>query len=96
MFLAIGLLAENNDHSGLLDNLRYILNLEDKEERFQSSLNELVKLKIINVEDKFFKVYSSEIHDLMKEYYQKKTTDYDGSITSRFNSITFFSSFIVL
>ena len=87
MFLAIGLLADNNDHSGLLDNLRYILNLEDKEERFQSSLNELIKLKIINVEDKFFKVYSSEIHDLMKEYYQKKTTDYDGSITSRFNSI---------
>lgn len=87
MFLAIGLLADNNDHSGLLDNLRYILNLEDKEERFQSSLNELVKLKIINVEDKFFKVYSPEIHDLMKEYYQKKSTDYDGSITSRFNSI---------
>lgn len=87
MFLAIGLLADNNEHSGLLDNLRYILNLEDKEERFQSSLNELVKLKIINVEDKFFKVYSPEIHDLMKEYYQKKSTDYDGSITSRFNSI---------
>ena len=87
MFLAIGLLADNNDHSGLLDNLRYILNLEDKEEKFQSSLNELVKLKIINVEDKFFKVYSPEIHDLMKEYYQKKTTDYDGNITSRFNSI---------
>lgn len=87
MFLAIGLLADNNDHSGLLDNLRYILNLEDKEERFQSSLNELIKLKIINIEERFFKVYSPEVHDLMKEYYQKKSTDFDGNITSRFNSI---------
>ncbi len=87
MFLAIGLLADNNDHTGLLDNLRYILNLEDKEDRFQSALNELVKLKLVHVEEKFFKVYSPEIHDLMKDYYQKKTNDYDGNITSRFNSI---------
>lgn len=87
MFLAIGLLADSNDNSGLLDNLRYILNLEDKEEHFQSSLNELIKLKIINIEGKFFKVYSSEILDLMKVYYQNKSSEYDGNITSRFNSI---------
>lgn len=87
MFLAIGLLADSNDHTGLLDNLRYILNLEDKDDRFQSSLNELIKLKLILIEEKFFKVYSPEIHDLMKDYYQKKTSDYDGNITSRFNSI---------
>lgn len=87
MFLAIGLLADGNDHTGLLDNLRYILNMEDKEDQFQSSLNELIKLKIISIEERFFKVYSPEIHDLMRDYYQKKSKDYDGNITSRFNSI---------
>lgn len=88
MFLAISLITEENDLTGLISNLRFILNKEDKEEDFQASLSELVKLKIISLEDKdFFKVYSLEVYNLMKIYYSKKGSEYDGGITSRFNLI---------
>lgn len=87
MFLAIGLLADANDLSGLISNLKYITNLEDKEDVFQEALQELVKLKIITIEENFFKVYSSEIYKFMQNYYQSKSVEYDGNITSRYNSI---------
>lgn len=88
MFLAISLLVEENDLTGLLSNLKFILSKEDKEDEFQNSLNELIKLKIIVLEDKdFFKVYSPEIYKLMKVYYQNKGPEFDGNITNRFNLI---------
>lgn len=87
MFLAIGLLADVNDLSGLISNLKYITNLEDKEDVFQEAIQELIKLKTITVEDDFFKVYSPEIYKFMQNYYQSKSEDYDGNITSRYNSI---------
>lgn len=88
MFLGISLLVEENDLSGLIGNLKFILSKEDKEDEFQNSLNELIKLKIIVVEDKdFFKVYSPEIYKLMKIYYQNKGPEFDGNITNRFNLI---------
>ena len=51
MFLGIGLLADKKDLTGLINNLKYILNLEDKEDVFENALQELVKLKIITIED---------------------------------------------
>src|SRR5690606_20565068 len=67
MFLAISLLVDENDLTGLIGNLKFVLNKEDKEEEFQNALNELIKLKIIIVSDKdFYKVYSVEIYRLMK------------------------------
>ena len=88
MFLGISLLIEENDLSGLLNNLKFILSKEDREDEFNNSLNELIKLKIIVIEDKdFFKVYSPEIYRLMKLYYQNKGAEYDGNITNRFNLI---------
>lgn len=88
MFLGISLLVEENDLTGLLSNLKFILSREDKEDEFQNSLNELIKLKIIVLEDKdFFKVYSPEIYKLMKVYYQNKGPEFDGNITNRFNLI---------
>ena len=88
MFLAISLLVEENDLSALTNNLKFILNKEDKDDEFQNSLNELIKLKIVIIEDKdFFKVYSPEIYRLMKLYYQNKGSEYDGNITNRFNLI---------
>lgn len=88
MFLGISLLVNENDLTGLLDNLRFILGKEDKEDEFQNSLNELVKLKIIILSDKdFFKVYSPEIYKLMTVYYQNKGPEFDGSITNRFTLI---------
>ncbi|WP_291104738.1 hypothetical protein, partial [Dysgonomonas sp. UBA7630] len=87
MFLAIGLLADPNDLAGLIGNLKYITNLEDQNDIFQEALQELIKLKIILIEDDFFKVYSPEIYKYMGYYYQSKSVDYDGNITNRYNSI---------
>nr|WP_293298118.1 NB-ARC domain-containing protein [Allomuricauda sp.] len=89
MFLAISLLVDENDLTGLLGNLKFILNKEDKEEEFQKALNELIKLKIIIVTDKdFFKVYSVEIYRLMKIYYQNKGPEFEGNITNRYNLVS--------
>ncbi len=88
MFLAINLLVSKDDRSALLDNLKFILNKEEEEEAFDNALNELIKLKIIVIEDKdFFKVYSPEIVKLMRHYYENKGREYHGDITSRFNLI---------
>lgn len=88
MFLGISLLIDEDDLTGLTSNLKFILSKEDKEEEFQNSLNELIKLKLIIIEDKdFFKVYSPEIYKLMKLYYQSKGPEFDGNITNRFNLI---------
>lgn len=88
MFLAISLLVDENDLTGLTESLQFVLSFEGKDEVFQSAINELLKLKIIQIEDSdFYKVYSPEIYGLMKEYYQIKGEEFDGSITSRYNLI---------
>jgi hypothetical protein len=89
MFVAISLLTTEDDLTNLIEKLRFILNKEDKEEEFQSALNELIKLKIIELIDKdFFKVYSTEIYRLMKKYYENKGAEYEGNITNRFQLIS--------
>ncbi|GGH16862.1 NB-ARC domain-containing protein [Mucilaginibacter phyllosphaerae] len=91
MFLAISLLVTEDDLSGLVDSLKFVLNKEDNDEEFQNCLNELIKLKILVLEDKeFYKVYSPEIYKYMKFFYEKKDgdTDYDSVITTRFVQIS--------
>lgn len=89
MFLGINLLIANDDDlTGLIDNLKFILNKEDDNSSFDNSLNELIKLKIIERLDiDFFKIYSPEILKLMRSYYEKKGKEYDGDITNRYNLI---------
>lgn len=88
MFLAINLLVTNEDLTGLLDNLRFILNKEDNDSSFDNSMNELIKLRIIErLDEDFFKVFSPEILKLMRAYYEKKGKEYDGDITNRYNLI---------
>lgn len=89
MFLAINLLIANDeDLTGLIANLKFILNKEDDSTSFDNSLNELIKLRIIERLDvDFFKVYSPEILKLMRSYYEKKGKEYDGDITNRYNLI---------
>ncbi|OFY35453.1 MAG: hypothetical protein A2W91_08550 [Bacteroidetes bacterium GWF2_38_335] len=89
MFIAIGLLTKEDDLSNLIDKLKFITNKEKSEDSFQGALNELIKLKIIEIIDKdFFKVYSPEIFRLMKKYYESKGPEYDSQITTRFQLIT--------
>ncbi|MEJ8862280.1 NB-ARC domain-containing protein [Pseudomonas jessenii] len=79
LFGAMGLLTSDGDLSNLLSKLQYILNMEKDEQGFEKAVEELVKLKIITVaNNKYFKVYSSEIATLMKQSFQD-----DGSVTSR-------------
>lgn len=89
MFIAIGLLTKEDDLSNLIEKLKFITNKEKSEDSFQSALNELIKLKIIEINDKdFFTVYSPEIYRLMIKYYEVKGPEYDSQITTRFQLIT--------
>ena len=89
MFVAISLLTNESELSNLIEKLRFILKKEDKEDEFQSALNELIKLKIIELIDKdFFKVYSIDIYRLMKKYYENKGAEYDADITNKFQLIS--------
>jgi len=89
MFLGINLLITNDDDlNGLIANLKFILNKEDVSNSFDNSLNELIKLRIIErLDEDFFKVYSPEILKLMRSYYENKGKEYDGDITNRYNLI---------
>ncbi|OCW73617.1 NB-ARC domain-containing protein [Elizabethkingia anophelis] len=90
MFLAINLLVDSNDLTGTVQNLKFILNKEDvQNNNFEQTLNELIKLKIIELIDKeIFKVYSAEILVLMRHYYENKTIDFDPQITNRYTQIS--------
>ena len=89
MFLGINLLINSDDDlTGLIANLKFILNKEDDNTGFDNALNELIKLRIIErLDEDFFKVYSPEILKLMRSYYEKKGKEYDGDITNRYNLI---------
>lgn len=89
MFLGINLLITHDDDlNGLIANLKFILNKEDVSNSFDNSLNELIKLRIIErLDEDFFKVYSPEILKLMRSYYENKGKEYDGDITNRYNLI---------
>lgn len=83
IFGVMGILTSESDLINLLSKLQYILNMERDEYGFEKAVAELVKLKIITiVDDKYFKVYSSEIATLMRQSFQE-----DGSVTSRLQLI---------
>ncbi|MDM1036287.1 hypothetical protein HXZ91_17715 [Myroides odoratimimus] len=90
MFLAINLLVDSSDLTGPIENLKFILNKEDvQNNNFDQILNELIKLKIIELINKdIFKVYSFEILELMRYYYENKTTDFDPQISNRYTLIS--------
>ncbi|MFM0172743.1 NB-ARC domain-containing protein [Paraburkholderia sediminicola] len=68
VFWAMGQLVSESDLSNVLSKLRYILSMEKDEQKFNSAIGELVKLKVVKLADgKFFKVYSSEIATIMRE-----------------------------
>lgn len=68
LFCAIGVLVDKADLKNLLSKLKYIANMEKDEDRFDSAISELVKLKIIElIDSKYFLVYSGEVIPLMRE-----------------------------
>ncbi|NLR67192.1 NACHT domain-containing protein [Chitinophaga varians] len=70
IFVAISLLVTTKDLSNLVNKLKFIVGLENEEQKFDSGIQELVKLRIVEVkENDFFNVYSKEILQKMNDYF---------------------------
>lgn len=74
LFVVLSLLVTQDDLSNVIEKAQYILNLEHETDTFNSAVNELVKLKILKIDDerKFFEIYSKEIFQIMSDYYEKR------------------------
>lgn len=74
LFVILNLLVTQDDLSNVIEKAQYILNLEHEIDTFNSAVNELVKLKILKIDDehKFFEIYSKEIFQIMSDYYEKR------------------------
>lgn len=89
VFVSISLLVSSDDLSNLINKIKYILNLENDEDDFWSAIKELVRLKVIKIDDdnKFFEVYSKEILQIMSNYYQGRKDSFKRGCVSRLNQI---------
>lgn len=74
LFVVLSLIVTQDNLSNVIEKAQYILNLEHEVDTFNSTVNELVKLKILKIDDerKFFEIYSKEILQIMTDYYEKR------------------------
>lgn len=74
LFVVLSLLVTQDDLSNVIEKAQYILNLEHEVDTFNSAVNELIKLKILKIDDerRFFEIYSKEIFQIMSDYYEKR------------------------
>ncbi len=86
LFVVLSLL---DDLSNVIEKAQYILNLEHESDVFNSAVNELVKLKIIKIDDehKFFEIYSKEIFQIMSDYFEKRPGPFKGNCVIRRNQV---------
>jgi hypothetical protein len=89
LFVAMSLLCKRDDLTSLVDRVKYILNMEDEENEFNSALNELVKLKIIKVDsdNRFFEIYSPEILQIMHDYFQRTYENFKEMCYKRLSQV---------
>ncbi len=89
IFVVISLLVNDDDLANLVDKIKYILNLEYEEDKFLKGIKELVKLRIIKLDDesKFFEVYSKDILSIMTEEFHKRPDNFKSMVIQRFNQI---------
>jgi len=91
IFVAMGQLIPEADEelSNLVEKVRYVLNMEHNNDEFNSAIEQLIKLKIIELTDsKFFKIYSKEILRIMLDYYHKRDEKFKQSLQNRILEIT--------
>ena len=89
LFRAIGLLVTELDMSNLIDKLRFIVNMETDEDRFEQGMQDLVKLRIIErFENGFFTVYSGDILRIMRNEFDKASDHWRGHVNQRLLRIT--------
>ncbi len=90
LFRAIGILVTDSDLSNLNSKLRYIVNMETEEDRFKKGMEELIKLRVIETfpdADDFFRVYSAEILDRMKEQFERANPEWRNTISQRLRQV---------
>lgn len=89
LFVALSLLVTQDDLSNVIEKAQYILNLEHETDTFNSAVNELVKLKILKIDDerKFFELYSNEILQIMTDFFEKRHSVFKGNCVSRRNQV---------
>ena len=85
IFAAISLLVTENDLSNVIKKLSYVLNLENRQDEFGDAINELVKLKILEIKEENFFIYS-KIFTIMTLMYNKRSDSFknlnDRSLTN--------------
>jgi GTPase SAR1 family protein len=89
LFVVLSLLVTQDDLSNVIEKAQYILNLEHEIDTFNSAVNELVKLKILKIDEerKFFEIYSKEIFQIMTDYFEKRPSVFKGNCISRRNQV---------
>ena len=89
IFRAISLLVTDSDLTNLVEKLRFIVNMENEEDKFVRGLEELVKLRVIEVrETGLFSVYSVEILNIMQKEYKSAPQSWQGGVAQRLNQVT--------
>ena len=90
LFRTISTLVTDSDLSNMKSKLRYIANMETEEDRFNNGMEELIKLRVIETlpdADDFFRVYSAEILDRMKEQFERANTEWRNTILQRLQQV---------
>lgn len=89
IFRAISLLVTDSDLTNLVEKLRFIVNMENDEDGFVQGLEELVKLRVIEVfENGFFRVYSVEILNIMQKEHNSAPQNWKRMTNQRLNQVT--------
>lgn len=86
IFVVLSLLVDTKNTVNVIEKAKYIANMENDDDGFQSAVSELEQLKIIRFGDEdnhFFEVYSPEILQMMNDYYQKRDSIFKRNCTSR-------------
>jgi hypothetical protein len=83
IFVSMGQLVAPQDMTNLTEKVRFLLDME-QDEHFDEGLQELVKLRVIELFDqRFFRVYSSEIREIMENYFHQRDDAFKSRVKHR-------------
>ncbi|WP_157974609.1 NB-ARC domain-containing protein [Lewinella sp. IMCC34183] len=85
LFIVMSALVTEKDLSNVISKVQYALNLDSDIKHFNESLDELIKLKVIEIDDdrKIFTIYSTDILIIMKSYFEKRSSSFKGNVMQR-------------
>lgn len=89
IFTIVGLLTPQDSLTSLVKHIKLILNKKDEDEvLFNSSLDKLAKLRLIEInDDGSYKVDSKDILEIMKQEYDKRGDNYKGRTKAIYDRI---------